>query len=74
VLVDKLGVNDGGLKAIAEIIHDLDLKDLKYERKETTGIQQLIAGIVANYPSDQARLERAASLFDDLHRSFARAR
>jgi len=74
VLVGKLGVNDAGLNAIAEIIHDLDLKDQKYERKETTGVQQLLAGIVANHLSDEARLERAASLFDDLHRSFARAR
>jgi hypothetical protein len=74
VLVGRLGAKDAALSAIAEIIHDLDLKDQKYDRKETAGVQQLLAGIVASQPSDDARIERAANLFDDLYHSFERAR
>jgi hypothetical protein len=73
VLVEKLGSTDDALRAIAEIIHDLDLKDDKYGRKEVTGVKQLLAGIVANHASDDARLDRAADLFDDLYQAFARA-
>jgi hypothetical protein len=73
VLLGRLELKDAALNAIAEIIHDLDLKDQKFERKETAGVQQLLAGIVASQPSDDARIERATNLFDDLYHSFARA-
>jgi hypothetical protein len=73
VLVGGLQIKDAALNAIAEIIHDLDLKDQKYDRKETAGVQQLLAGIVASQSSDNARIERAVNLFDDLYHSFERA-
>jgi hypothetical protein len=74
VLVGKLNSKDTALSAIAEIIHDLDLKDQKFARKEIAGVQQVLAGIVASQSSDDARIERAAYLFDDLYHSFQRAR
>ncbi len=74
VLLGRLELKDAALSAIAEIIHDLDLKDQKFGRKETAGVQQLLAGIVAGQPSDDGRIERAVNLFDDLYHSFERAR
>jgi hypothetical protein len=74
VLLGRLELKDSALSAIAEIIHDLDLKDQKFGRKEAAGVQQLLAGIVASQPADDARIERAANLFDDLYHSFERAR
>jgi hypothetical protein len=73
VLLNRLELKDAALAAIAEIIHDLDLKDQKFGRKETAGVQQLLAGIVGSQPSDDARIERATNLFDDLYHSFERA-
>jgi hypothetical protein len=73
VLLNRLELKDAALAAIAEIIHDLDLKDQKFGRKETAGVQQLLAGIVGSQPSDDARIERATNLFDDLYHSFGRA-
>jgi hypothetical protein len=70
VLLDLIEERDEALQAIGEIIHDLDLKDHKYEREEAPGIKQLLAGIAASHERDEDRLERAAALFDDLHRSF----
>jgi hypothetical protein len=73
VLLNRLELKDVALAAIAEIIHDLDLKDQKFGRKETAGVQQLLAGIVGSQPSDDARIERATNIFDDLYHSFDRA-
>ena len=73
VLLDRLELKDAALGVIAEIIHDLDLKDQKFGRKETAGVQQLLAGIVASQSSDDGRIERATNLFDDLYHSFERA-
>ena len=74
VLVATLGREDEALQAIGEIVHDLDLKDQKFGREEAAGIQQLLAGIVAGNAHDEARLERAFILFDDLYGSFAQDR
>ena len=74
VLLDLIGEKDEALQAIGEIIHDLDLKDHKYEREEAAGVRQLLAGITASHERDEERLERSAVLFDDLHRSFQRTR
>ncbi len=70
VLLDLVEKKDAGLHAIAEMVHDLDIKDQKYEREETAGVKQLLAGITASCERDENRLERSAVLFDDLHRSF----
>ncbi|HET8542122.1 MAG TPA: chromate resistance protein ChrB domain-containing protein [Anaeromyxobacter sp.] len=67
VLVRRFGLADPALRAIAEIIHDVDLKDAKYGREEAPGIGQLVAGIAAAHADDEARLERGAALFDDLY-------
>ena len=37
--------NDPALQAIAEIVHDIDLKDEKFSREQTAGIAHLISGI-----------------------------
>jgi hypothetical protein len=67
VLVRRFGLSDPSLRAIAEIVHDVDVKDGKYGREEAPGIAQLVAGIAAAHPEDEARLARGAALFDDLH-------
>jgi hypothetical protein len=66
VLVERFGLADPAVRAIAEIVHDIDVKDAKYGREEASGIGQLVAGIAAAHPDDEARLERGAALFDDL--------
>ncbi|MCI0435596.1 MAG: chromate resistance protein, partial [Gemmatimonadetes bacterium] len=73
VLLDLVPDRDAGLQAIAEIVHDLDIKDHKFDRPESAGVQQLLQGIMAGTPDDDERIKRSADLFDDLHRSFARS-
>ncbi|MDE2343745.1 MAG: chromate resistance protein [Betaproteobacteria bacterium] len=75
VLVDRAGLaGDPALRAIAEIVHDIDLKDSKYGREEAAGIARLIAGIAAPDAPDEQRIERGASAFDSLYDSFSRKR
>ena len=71
-LIAATGVRDPALERIAEIVHDLDLKDGKFGRPESAGVERLLAGITAHL-DDPARLERGAALFDDLHRAWSKA-
>lgn len=71
-LLSAFTPKEPGLRTIAQIVHDLDLKDRKYGRAEAPGVQQLIDGIVAGHPRDEARLERGLALFDDLRRAYQR--
>ena len=67
------GVVDAALSPIAEIVHDIDLKDGKYGRADAAGVKQLLEGLLAAHPADEDRLERGFALFDDLFASFRAA-
>lgn len=71
-LVRRCEVRDPAVGRIAQIVHDVDIKDGKFGRPEARGVEQVIHGLVAATSDDRARLERGFALFDDLHRSFAR--
>lgn len=73
VLLERVEA-DAALRAIGEIIHDLDLKDGKYGRPETAGIGQVLDGIARSASDDEERLRRSADILEELYRSFARAR
>ena len=74
VLMTRAGLDDPALAAIAEIVHDIDLKDEKYGREEAAGIKTLINGICADTRDDDERLARGAAIFDDLYAVFSRKR
>jgi hypothetical protein len=70
-LVKQAGLRDRALRAIGEIVHDIDCKDEKFGRQEAAGIAALILGLVRAYPDDATRLERGGAAFDDLYASLA---
>jgi len=72
VLMGRFGLDDPALRAIAEIIHDIDLKDAKFARPETAGVERVINGLSIARRSDEERLTFGAALFDDLYAAFAR--
>ena len=74
VLLERTGLKDSALRAIAEIIHDIDLKDDKYSRTEVAGIRTLIDGIRASMSDDARRIERGSEAFHDLYESFRKKR
>jgi len=70
VLLDVSGhAEDRGLVALAQIVHDLDVRDDRYQRPETAGVAALLDGIVARIDDDHRRLAESAPLFDALHAS-----
>jgi hypothetical protein len=74
VLLLKAGLTDPALNAIAEIIHDIDLKDGKFGREETGGIAHLVTGLCTANREDAARIERGSTMLDDLYAYFSRKR
>jgi hypothetical protein len=72
VLLARFAIDDPGLNALAEIVHDIDLKDAKFGRPEAPGFERLVAGISLAHKEDAARLERASAMLDDLYESFRR--
>lgn len=74
VLLDRFGLTEPALHAIAEIVHDLDLKDSKFERPETAGVGLIIGGIAAAHELDEDRLARSHALLDHLLQSFGTQR
>jgi hypothetical protein len=74
VLIKRTGIEDPAVIPIAEIVHDIDLKDSKFKRLESLGIERLIAGIAMSHKDDEARLARGVAVFDDLYEYFRRKR
>ena len=74
VLLKRIGLNDPALRAIAEIVHDIDLKDGKFGREQAAGIAHVIAGICTSQKDDVARIERGSALFDDIYEYFRKKR
>lgn len=70
VLLDRTNLDDPSLRQIAEIVHDIDLKDGKFGRNEAAGVSQLIDGLAIANKDDESRLQRGSAIFDDLYESF----
>jgi hypothetical protein len=73
VLLRRRGIADPALRAIAEIIHDIDLKEATYARPETPGVQHIVSGIAMSTREDEARIAMATPLFEGLHAHFGGA-
>ena len=74
VLLERAGLQDPALRAIAEIVHDIDLKDGKFGREEAGGIRTLIAGVAMASKADEERIARGAAILDDLYTYFRKKR
>ena len=72
VMINRLALQDRGLTALAEIIHDIDLKASKYNRGETDGLNALLTGLAASEPDDDKRMTQGAQLLDNLYAFFQR--
>jgi hypothetical protein len=74
VMLDRFGLKDAALRAVAEIVHDIDLKDDKFAREQVAGIAHVIAGLCMAQSDDLARIERGSAVFDDTYEYFRRKR
>jgi hypothetical protein len=70
-LQKQFKICDRRVSAISEIIHDADLADGKFGRKEGYGIDEVLKGWARQGLSDQALLDRGMQLMEGLYHSLA---
>ncbi len=70
ILIEKFRLHDQALRPVAQIVHDIDLKDSKFGRSEVPGIDRLVAGIAMAHRDDEERLARGSAVFEDLYEYF----
>ena len=68
-LVRRFRLRDPALRAIGEMVHDIDCKDAKFGRAEAAGVERLLAGIARKHATDATRLRLGAVVFDNLYQS-----
>ena len=74
VVTQLLPGKDPALRAIGEIVHDIDLKDQKYGRDETAGLAHVMAGICDSHDDDLVRIARGSAVLDDTYGRFRKKR
>jgi hypothetical protein len=67
-MLKRFGLTENkGLREIAEIVHDIDLKDDKFHRLEATGLNAIIDGFSKVLRDDRKLLQQTGVVFDGLH-------
>jgi hypothetical protein len=66
-LVKRFGIADKALLRIAEMVHDADLEDGKYQTTECVGIDRVLKGWGKTGFSDEEILARGSECFDALY-------
>ncbi|HVQ75958.1 MAG TPA: chromate resistance protein ChrB domain-containing protein, partial [Candidatus Binatia bacterium] len=66
-LVKRAGLRDPALAALAEIVHEADLRDEKFDRLEGRGLDLVLRGLLAAVKDDHEALAHGMTLFDGLY-------
>ena len=67
-LLKRFGLTDDtALNTLAQIVHDIDLKDNKFGRTEAPGIDFVVLSFRQKWKDDEALLEKGLALFDALY-------
>ena len=69
-LVERFGLHDATVGRIAQIVHDLDMKESKYAAPEGAAVGRMIDGLRSIHANDHVLLEQGISMFEALARSF----
>jgi hypothetical protein len=59
--------NDMALSVLAQIVHDIDLKDDKFGRTEAVGVDFVVLSLRQKWEDDEVLLEKGLALFDALY-------
>ncbi|HEX2488698.1 MAG TPA: chromate resistance protein ChrB domain-containing protein [Blastocatellia bacterium] len=70
-MINQLGLSgDAGLRQVAEIVHDMDLKDDKFHRSEAAGLNLVIRGLAELLKDDRKLVAQSMPIFDGLYELF----
>lgn len=67
VLLRSFGLKEKALRKMAEIVHELDMKDDKYRNHEAAGIEEILSGIRRTARNDGEALEKGMAVFEMLY-------
>ncbi len=73
VMCLAFGLDDPGLGAVAELVHEIDLNDGRYARPAATGVDSILDGWHKAELSDPELETRGIALFEGLYLHFARS-
>ena len=66
-LLDSFSLDDVTLRSIAEIVHDIDLKDQKFNRAEASGLDLAVRSMSGTLRNDQRTLQLGSQLLDTIY-------
>jgi len=70
-MLKRFGLTDiKGLRDLAEVVHDIDLKDDKFNRLEAAGLNAIITGLSETLHDDRKLLQQSSAIFDGLFTLF----
>jgi hypothetical protein len=72
ILRERFCPEQPALIPIAEVIHDIDLKDEKFLHPETAGVAAVFSGIAMLQSDDEVRLEHGTVILDSLYEYFSK--
>jgi hypothetical protein len=67
VMIAAFGLDQPGMRALAEIVHEIDLRDGHFMRSEVAGIDMLLRGWQLSRIDDADMEARGASLFEGIY-------
>ncbi len=70
-MVRAFGLNDPAVRTVAEIVHEIDLRDGRYARPEAPGIDAVLRGWMSRADAD--REAHGIALFDGLYAALSQA-
>ena len=72
VLLEAFGLRGRVLRKLAEVVHDLDLKDGKFANPLAGGVETILLGIRRTAKDDREALEEGIKTFERLHAALSK--
>ena len=69
VLQQRFAINDRAVRTLADIVHDLDLKDDRFKHPHRATIGALVEGLRSSIGDDGKLLEQGIAMFEALYQS-----
>ncbi len=69
-LCNVFDISGAAIRRVADIVHDVDLKDGRFGAPEVTAIGTVIEGLQIVHADDDALLTQGMTLFEALYRTF----